>query len=139
MTENGGLLRMTENGGLLRMTERPLCSSRDRGRDNLDALPEVHKVRGCIEADAEAAGSKGRRQHRTDGALTVGPRHMHGTELPLRMAQEPGVRQHRIEPRLVRVATEACIPHAPVPLIQRLNNGRIIHQSQFTKWSVSLR
>ena len=101
--------------------------------DNLDSFPEVDQVRRGVETHAEAAGGEGGGKHGAHRAFAVGAGDVDAAEQPLRMAKIPGVRLHGIQPRLVSRAAEAGITHAAVPLVQRLNYRRIIHQSQLSK------
>ena len=104
--------------------------------DDPGALPEVHQMRGRVQARPEADAGEGRRQEARDGALAVGPGHVDALERPLGMPERLAKGLHPRQARLVgrseirllhrREPLEDFLEQRPVPRLRKLHNNALV-------------
>ena len=107
--------------------------TRSHRENDFNPFAEIKDVRRSVKSCTEAACSKGGGQHGTNRPLSVCPGNMNAAKIPLRVPQRRGIIEHLLQPRLIRLGTEARRLHAPVSLEEPLNHATIIHQSQESK------
>ena len=105
-------------------------------RDDAGPFPEIHQVRGGVQADAEADTGERRREEARDGALAVGPGHVDALERPLGMAQRLAEGLHACQARLVgrgeirllhrREPLEDFLEQRPVPGLRKIHKLSLV-------------